>query len=55
MDKKQRQLILELAERLKKEKRSRSENSNFLKSAGIISSKGKSSTYPNLNKVLKSA
>lgn len=55
MDKKQRQLILELAERLKKERQSQSESSRFLKSAGIIPSGGRGSNYPNLDKALKPA
>ncbi len=55
MDKKQLQLILELAERLKKERKSQAESARFLKSAGIIPSKGKNSNYPNLDKALKPA
>ena len=55
MDKKQQQLILELAERLKKQKKSPSKSTEFLESAGIIPSKGKGSNYPNLDKALKPA
>jgi len=55
MDKRQRQLILKLAEKLKKEKKSRSKSTKILESAGIIPLKGKNPNYPNLDKALKTA
>lgn len=55
MDKKQQQLILELAKRLKLDRKSKSQSVNILKSAGIISSKGSNKNYPNLDRALKSA
>lgn len=56
MDKRQQQLILELAKRLKKEKKSKSQSLKTLESMGIISSEGKrSKNYPHLDKALKSA
>ncbi len=55
MYKKQHQLILELAKRLKKEKRSVSESVQNLEAIGILSPKGKvNKHYPNLERVLRS-
>lgn len=56
MDKKQQQLILELAKRLKQDKKSKSQSVKILESAGIISPKGNSNKhYPNLDRALKPA
>lgn len=56
MDKKQQQLILELAKRLKLQKKSKSQSVEILKSVGIISTGGKNNKhYPNLDRALKSA
>jgi hypothetical protein len=56
MDKRQQQLILELAKRLKQEKKTRSQSLKVLESAGIISTKGKGNKYyPNLDRALKPA
>lgn len=56
MEKRQEQLVLELAERLKSDRKSKSQSLQVLESAGIISSKGKSNKhYPNLDRALKSA
>lgn len=56
MDKRQQQLILDLAKRLKQDKKSKSQSFNILESAGIISTKGQNNNnYPNLNRVLKTA
>lgn len=56
MDKKQLQLILELAKRLKHDKKSKSQSIKILESTGIISQKGHDNKhYPNLDRALKPA
>lgn len=56
MDKRQQQLVLELAKKLKEQKKSRSQSTRVLELAGIILPKGKENkNYPNLDKALKSA
>lgn len=56
MEKKQTKLLLELAKRLTKEKRSREVAFNSLKFAGILTSTGKvTKNYPNLNRVLSTS
>jgi predicted transcriptional regulator len=56
MDKTQQQLILELAKRLKQDKKSRSQSLKILESTGIIPQKGNiNKQYPNLNRALKQA
>lgn len=56
MDKRQQQLILDLAKKLKQDKKSKTQSFSVLESAGIIASKGQNNNnYPNLNRVLKTA
>ncbi|GEM_PF-6454133 len=56
MDKKQQELILELAKKLKQEKKSQSQSIKLLESVGIIPLKGQSNKhYPNLERVMNPA
>jgi hypothetical protein len=56
MEKKQTILLLELAERITKEKRTKEIALNSLKSAGLLNSSGKvTKNYPNLNRVLSTS
>ena len=56
MKKKQTTLLLELAKRLTKEKRTKEVAFNSLKSAGLLTATGKvTKNYPNLNRVISSS
>ena len=56
MEKKQMTLLLELAKRLTKEKRTKEVAFNSLKSAGLLTATGKvTKNYPNLNRVLSTS
>jgi Mn-dependent DtxR family transcriptional regulator len=56
MDKRQQQLILDLAKRLKNEPKSKSESIKKLTSIGLFTTKNnKNSRYPNLERVLTHA
>ena len=56
MEKRQTKLLLELAKKLSKEKRSKEVAFNSLRSAGLLTSTGKvTKNYPNLDRVLSAA
>ena len=56
MEKKQTKLLLDLAKRLKTEKRSKEAALQSLKSAGLLTPSGKvNKNYPNLNRVLSAS
>lgn len=53
MEKKQTKLLLDLARKLNREKRTKEVALNSLKSAGLLTSSGKvTKNYPNLNRIL---